>query len=114
MNQINQPDESIPAIQPLAIQKEQSVQWIEQVTSPAADNSDLTNRQYIWHLAAIVESSQDAIISKSMTGIIRSWNKGSEKMFGYTSVEAIGKNISLIIPPGYVDEENNILARIGN
>ncbi|CAN5912711.1 hypothetical protein BH11BAC7_BH11BAC7_20490 [soil metagenome] len=66
------------------------------------------------HLAAIVVTSEDAIISKSLDGTIKSWNKGSEKMFGFTSQEAIGKHISLIIPPQYSDEEKNIVERIRN
>src|ERR1035438_1217581 len=69
---------------------------------------------YIGHLSAIVESSEDAIISKSLDGIITSWNKSSEKMFGYTSEQAIGKHISLIIPPQYIDEEKKIVERIRN
>jgi PAS domain S-box-containing protein len=65
-------------------------------------------------LAAIVETSDDAIISKSLNGTIRSWNMGSEKMFGYTASEAIGKNISLIIPPDYIHEEKDIIEKISN
>ncbi|MEO8085740.1 MAG: PAS domain S-box protein [Bacteroidota bacterium] len=70
------------------------------------------NEEYIERLAAIVESSDDAIISKSLDGTIKSWNRGGEKMFGYTSKEAIDKNISLIIPPEFVSEEKNILEKI--
>jgi PAS domain S-box-containing protein len=65
-----------------------------------------------WLLAAIVESSDDAIISKSLEGIILSWNKGSEKMFGYTASQALGKPISILIPPGCMNEEKNIIERI--
>jgi PAS domain S-box-containing protein len=72
------------------------------------------DEKYIGQLAAIVESSDDAIISKSLDGIIKSWNKGSEKMFGYSAKEAIGKHISLIIPSENIGEENNILKRIRN
>jgi PAS domain S-box-containing protein len=72
------------------------------------------DEEYINHLAAIVESSDDAIISKSLEGIIKSWNSGSEKMFGYRAEEAVGKNISLIIPPEYVNGEKKILGRILN
>jgi PAS domain S-box-containing protein len=64
-------------------------------------------------LAAIVESSDDAIVSKGLDGIITSWNKAAERMFGYTANEAIGQSITLIIPHDRKDEEKNILARIG-
>jgi PAS domain S-box-containing protein len=63
-------------------------------------------------LAAIVESSDDAIISKSLEGVISSWNHSAERLFGYTSEEAIGQNITLIIPPDRHDEEPKILERI--
>ena len=72
------------------------------------------NDEYNRHLAAIVEYSDDAIISKSLDGIIRSWNKGGERMFGYTAKEIIGKHISLIIPPDYINEDKEILKKIRN
>lgn len=86
------------------------------ITKKESDNiTERANREeYIGHLAAIVESSDDAIISKSLDGIIRSWNKGSEKMFGYSSEQAVGKHISLIIPQEYSDEEKKIIERIRN
>ena len=52
-------------------------------------------------LASIVESSDDAIVSKSLDGIIQSWNSGAERVFGYTAEQAIGSHISLIIPPAH-------------
>jgi len=64
-------------------------------------------------LAAIVESSDDAIISKSLEGIIRTWNSGARRLFGYTDAEVIGRPITVIIPPERRDEETEILARIG-
>lgn len=63
-------------------------------------------------LESIVNSSVDAIVSKSLDGIIRSWNKGAENIFGYSAAEAIGKHISLIIPHDRIDEEAMILGRI--
>ncbi|MDZ4289292.1 MAG: PAS domain S-box protein, partial [Prosthecobacter sp.] len=63
-------------------------------------------------LAAIVESSDDAIISKTLEGRITSWNLGAERMFGYAAEEAIGKPITLLIPPERLDEEATIIGRI--
>jgi diguanylate cyclase (GGDEF)-like protein/PAS domain S-box-containing protein len=63
-------------------------------------------------LAAIVDSSQDAIISKSLDGIISSWNKGAERLFGYSSESAIGQPITLIVPADRLDEEATFLARL--
>ena len=63
-------------------------------------------------LAAIVVTSDDAIISKTLQGIITSWNYSAERIFGYSEAEAIGKHISLIIPPDRLDEENYIISRI--
>ena len=63
-------------------------------------------------LAAIVESSDDAIISKDLQGYIRTWNKGAERIFGYTSDEIIGRHISTLAAPDRVDEIPNILDRI--
>lgn len=63
-------------------------------------------------LAAIVESSDDAIISKNLNGIITTWNKSAETLFGYTASEAIGRPVTIIIPEDRLDEEPSILARI--
>jgi PAS domain S-box-containing protein len=62
--------------------------------------------------SAIVDSSDDAIISKNIDGIITSWNKGAETVFGYSAAEAIGRHITLIIPPDRHHEEDRILAQI--
>ena len=63
-------------------------------------------------LAAIVASSDDAIISKDLNGFIMSWNAGAERLFGYAAEEAIGKPIMILIPPERHDEELDILSRI--
>lgn len=64
------------------------------------------------HLAAIVENSDDAIISKDLNGVITSWNKGAENLFGYTQSEAVGQPITMLIPPQFLNEEPQILSRI--
>ncbi len=64
------------------------------------------------HLAAIVASSDDAIVSKNLDGVITSWNHSAERIFGYTAQEAIGKHITLIISPERRDEEACIIARL--
>ena len=63
-------------------------------------------------LGAIVESSNDAIVSKDLQGIIQTWNPGAERLFGYSAAEAIGRSITMLIPPESVDEETHILSRI--
>jgi len=64
------------------------------------------------HLAAIVESSEDGIVSKTLEGIVTSWNRGAERLFGYTEREMIGQPIAKLIPPDLQHEEIEILAKI--
>ena len=77
---------------------------------------DITDRkraeEYAQRLASIVESSEDAIISKDLNGVIMSWNHGAERLFGYAADEAIGMPVTRLIPPDRLDEEPDILERI--
>jgi PAS domain S-box-containing protein len=63
-------------------------------------------------LAAIVDSSDDAIISKNLDGTITTWNKGAQRIFGYSPEEAVGRHITMLIPPDRLDEEATILERL--
>ncbi|HET7697047.1 MAG TPA: PAS domain S-box protein [Vicinamibacterales bacterium] len=67
---------------------------------------------YFRHLARVVESSDDAIVSKDLTGTIISWNRAAEAMFGYSAEEAVGRSIRMIIPADRQDEEDMVLSRI--
>ncbi len=64
-------------------------------------------------LAAVVESSDDAIVTKNLSGVVTSWNAGAQRLFGYTAEEAVGRNISFIIPPDRLGDEDRILSMIG-
>lgn len=81
----------------------------------AVDRNDVGRRnaeEVREHLAAVVDSSDDAIISKSLDGIIETWNRGAEKVFGYSSLEAVGKPMQMLFPSKHEDEESDILERI--
>ena len=76
--------------------------------SPAADDPAISRAL----LAAIVESTDDAVVSKSLDGIIQSWNAGATRIFGYQPEEIIGKHITTLIPPELHEEERSIIERI--
>ncbi|MGE5467338.1 MAG: PAS domain S-box protein [Ignavibacteria bacterium] len=72
----------------------------------------LESQRHSAELAAIVESSQDAIIGKDLGGVVRSWNRGAEQTFGYRAEEIIGRPIAVLFPPDRMDEEPRLLAQI--
>src|SRR5262245_20216991 len=77
---------------------------------------DITERQRAaemrQHLAAIIESSDDAIIGQTLEGVITSWNRGAERLYGYTPEEVLGRRIAMLAPPDLPDELPQILARL--
>jgi PAS domain S-box-containing protein len=77
---------------------------------------DITERRlmerHAFRLAAIVESSDDAIVGKDLNGIVQSWNRGAERIFGYTAEEMIGRPITVVIPEDRLDEEAHVLTQI--
>ena len=85
----------------------QRVRLGSRVTSTNEDRSDAPR------LAAIVKSSDDAIIAKDLNGVILSWNRAAERLFGYTASEVFGKPITIIFPPDRLEEEAAILKQIG-
>src|SRR5689334_20615329 len=82
------------------------------VQRPSAGALPLQQHEAALRLAAIVNSSDDAIVSKTLEGIIVSWNPAAERMFGWAAGEVIGKSITIIIPPDRLDEEENVLAQL--
>ena len=101
-----------------------SVLWLEKTAHAFFDErgrmvrmigmvKDITERKLAeearFRLAAIVESSEDAIASGTLDGMIASWNAGAQKIYGYTEAEAIGKPINMLVPPELPDQENKIL-----
>ena len=109
------------------IRSDGSTVWVKSTVSSVHDAErklkhfisvieDITERKEAelarFRLAAIVESSDDAIVSKDLNGVISSWNSGAQQIFGYSAEEAVGKSITLIIPPELQVEEKEILRRL--
>ena len=83
------------------------------VSSAIRDISDRKrSEEEASHFRAVIESSQDAIIGKDLDGIITSWNSGAECLYGYSAAEAIGKSISVLVPPGQDDEMPEFIRRL--
>lgn len=112
-------------IEIVGIRKDGSQVWVElAITAVKIENAPVfvaylrdigerkTNEESSRRLAAIIESSEDAIVSKDLNGIITSWNAGAERLFGYTAEDAVKKPITIIIPPDRYSEEQKILDRI--
>ena len=88
---------------------------VSRTSAPAGRRSALTRSRddlAAHHYQAIIESSDDAILSKDLDGVILSWNQGAERLFGFTPEEAVGRSVTIIIPVDRLDEEPAILAKI--
>ena len=80
--------------------------------APSANGPPFEQHEAALRLAAIVNSSDDAIVSKTLEGVVVSWNPTAERMFGWTADEVIGKPITMIIPADRLDEEENVLTQL--
>jgi PAS domain S-box-containing protein len=103
----------LPAVESLIADRSGEKTELRAATGARGDVSERTLARRAGDLlAAIVDSSDDAIVSKTLDGVITSWNKSAEQMFGYTREEAVGQHITLIIPEDRRDEEVKIVERL--
>jgi PAS domain S-box-containing protein len=96
-------------LQPLDVLARQAADLIERNEVEAALRE--SREQFRW-LASIVEFSDDAIVSKNLDGVITSWNKGAERLFGYLAEEVIGRPVTVLIPSERHPEESVIIGRV--
>ena len=88
------------------------LQIIVGASAPVGSAGRLSGALAAEHYVAIIESSDDAILSKDLNGVIMTWNRGAQFLFGYTAEEAVGKPVTILIPMDRYDEEPMILERI--
>jgi PAS domain S-box-containing protein len=118
---------SVRGVEAIAERPDGSRIWFEPYPTPLFDSAgnligginmlvDITERKRAEEtralLAAVVETSDDAIITKNLDGVITSWNQSAERLFGYTAEEAVGRSVMMLIPPDRLHEEPKILARL--
>jgi PAS domain S-box-containing protein len=82
------------------------------VEQPRTANAPDRDEEELYRLAQVVLSTQDAVLSKDLGGIVTSWNPAAQRLYGYSPAEAIGEHISFLIPPDHANEEQEILARV--
>ena len=85
--------------------------WTSIVSGPRSSGASPEDESQA-RLAAIVDSSDEAPVAKRLDGVITAWNRGAERMFGWTVAEAVRRHITMIIPPDRLTEEDHVLARI--
>ena len=88
------------------------MQIIAGASGPVGSRERLSGERAAEHYAAIVELSDDAILSKDLNGVIMTWNRGAQLLFGYTAEEAVGRSVTILIPMDRQDEELSILERV--
>ncbi|HEY0174019.1 MAG TPA: PAS domain S-box protein [Pyrinomonadaceae bacterium] len=94
---------SLDPPEPAAPEELTPEEWVARLKSPELSP---------YWLSALVESAEDAIVTKTLDGRITSWNRGAERVFGYTAAEAVGRPVTMLIPEDHLDEEPAILSRI--
>ncbi|MGB9069052.1 MAG: PAS domain S-box protein [Candidatus Acidiferrales bacterium] len=110
---ISRPDGTVRWVLDRGFQVRDGSGRLVRLTGVAADVTERKDMEIATrHVAALVRFSDDAIIGKDLNSIVTSWNKGAEKIFGYTAVEMVGTSITRLIPADRMNEENHILGRI--